>query len=93
MSAPLLTTPCGSSVPVGRSTVWTLDGTVSLNSIQLMRSISRVATMSRGAGGRVCACDGGGAQSATVTISASATADTKTLISLPSSVDEQNRER
>src|SRR5919197_5589300 len=49
MSAPLLMTPCGSSVPVGKSTVCTFDGTASLNSIQLMRSISRVETTSRGA--------------------------------------------
>src|SRR5688500_12686543 len=46
LSAPLFITPCGSSVPVGSSTVLTLDGTVSLNSIQLMRSISRVETKS-----------------------------------------------
>src|SRR5947209_11166893 len=54
MSAPLLMTPCGSSVPVGKRTVCTFDGTASLNSIQLMRSSSRVETTSR-AGGRVAA--------------------------------------
>src|SRR5215203_4653396 len=47
LSAPLFTTPCGSSVPVGSRTVVILDGTVSLNSIQLIRSISRVDTKSR----------------------------------------------
>src|SRR5262245_62294243 len=46
MSAPLLTTPCGSSVPVGRMTVLILEGTTSLNSIQLMSLISRVVTVS-----------------------------------------------
>src|SRR5678816_4803750 len=42
MSAPLLITPCGSSVPVGRITVLTFDGTSSLSSIQLMSERSRV---------------------------------------------------
>src|ERR1043165_9298828 len=46
MSAPLLTTPCGSSVPVGNITVLIFDGTTSLNSIQLMSLISRVVTAS-----------------------------------------------
>src|SRR5438105_13739867 len=46
LSAPLFLTPCGSSVPVGRSTVVMRDGTTSRNSIQLMRSISRVETKS-----------------------------------------------
>ena len=41
MSAPLLATPCGSSVPVGSSTVRIFDGTSSRNSIQLMRAMSR----------------------------------------------------
>jgi hypothetical protein len=47
LSAPLFATPCGSSVPVGSSTVWTFAGTVSRNSIQLIRSISRLGTESR----------------------------------------------
>ena len=42
MSAPLAVTPCGSSVPSGTSTVSTRFGTTSRNSIQLMRSSSRV---------------------------------------------------
>src|SRR5882672_7831707 len=46
MSAPLLITPCGSSVPVGRMTVLIFEGTTSLNSIQLMSLISRVVTAS-----------------------------------------------
>src|ERR1043166_4342632 len=46
LSAPLLMTPCGSRVPVGRRTVVIFDGTTSLNSIQLIRSISRVETTS-----------------------------------------------
>src|SRR5215210_1930997 len=46
MSAPLLTTPCGSSVPVGSRTVVIFEGTTSRNSIQLIRSISRVETTS-----------------------------------------------
>jgi hypothetical protein len=46
LSAPLLMTPCGSSVPVESSTVFIFDGTTSLNSIQLIRSISRVETES-----------------------------------------------
>ena len=45
-SAPLLMTPCGSSVPVGRITVLIFDGTTSLNSIQLMSAISRVVAAS-----------------------------------------------
>src|SRR4051812_906278 len=47
MSAPFAVTPCGSIVPIGRSTVLILPGTHSRNSIQLIRSISRVL----GAGG------------------------------------------
>src|SRR5262245_42771570 len=46
MSAPLLITPCGSSVPVGRITVLIFAGTTSLNSIQLMSLMSRVETVS-----------------------------------------------
>src|SRR5690349_9565513 len=46
MSAPLLMTPCGSIVPVGRITVLIFEGTTSLNSIQLMLLISRVLTTS-----------------------------------------------
>ena len=46
LSAPLLITPCGSSVPVDSSTVFIFDGTTSLNSIQLILSISRVETIS-----------------------------------------------
>jgi hypothetical protein len=46
MSAPLLITPCGSSVPVGKITVLILEGTASLNSIQFMSLMSRVLTMS-----------------------------------------------
>src|SRR6266513_3028081 len=46
ISAPLLITPCGSSVPVGRMTVLIFEGTTSLNSIQLMSLISRVVTAS-----------------------------------------------
>src|SRR5215216_5169134 len=46
MSAPLLITPCGSSVPVGSITVLIFEGTASLNSIQLMSLISRVVTTS-----------------------------------------------
>src|ERR1051325_7817478 len=46
MSAPLLITPCGSIVPVGRITVLIFAGTTSLNSIQLMSLISRVETVS-----------------------------------------------
>src|SRR6185503_11636679 len=46
MSAPLLTTPCGSSVPVGKITVLIFDGTTSLNSIQLISLMSRVVTAS-----------------------------------------------
>ena len=42
MSAPLAVTPCGSSVPSGTSTVSIRLGTTSRNSIQLMRSSSRV---------------------------------------------------
>src|SRR5262245_19892424 len=42
MSAPFAVTPCGSSVPRGRSTVWTRPGTHSWNSIQFRRSSSRV---------------------------------------------------
>ena len=42
MSAPLAVTPCGSSVPSGTSTVSIRFGTTSRNSIQLMRSSSRV---------------------------------------------------
>src|SRR5688500_2127289 len=41
MSAPFAVTPCGSSVPSGNSTVCTFDGTAALNSIQLMRAMSR----------------------------------------------------
>ena len=41
MSAPLFATPCGSSVPVGNSTVRIFDGTSSRNSIQLIRAMSR----------------------------------------------------
>ena len=33
LSAPLLTTPCGSNVPVGKITVRIFDGTNSLNSM------------------------------------------------------------
>src|SRR5687767_9583657 len=42
MSAPFAVTPCGSNVPSGRSTVVTFAGTYSRNSIQLIRSSSRV---------------------------------------------------
>src|SRR5215207_728087 len=81
MSAPLLTTPWGSSVPVGRSTVCTFDGTVSLNSIQLMRSISR---------SRTCAWDFG---TQTAASASRATAVQNILISLPSVDGEQYRGR
>src|SRR5438270_787367 len=86
MSAPLLMTPCGSSVPVGKRTVCTFDGTASLNSIQLMRSISRVETTSRAAGGegaeffRVCAA----ATKALAAANSKKTTDTEILISFPS---------
>src|SRR5262245_46486247 len=46
ISAPLLITPCGSRVPVGRITVLILAGTTSLNSIQLISLISLVETVS-----------------------------------------------
>src|SRR3954462_4555178 len=42
ISVPFAVTPCGSNVPNGNNTVSILDGTSSPNSIQLMRSISRV---------------------------------------------------
>src|SRR4051794_35359583 len=42
ISVPLAVAPCASIVPNGRSTVWILSGTHSRNSIQLIRSISRV---------------------------------------------------
>src|SRR3954467_7339012 len=42
MSAPFAVTPWGSIVPRGRRTVLILPGTHSRNSIQLIRSISRV---------------------------------------------------
>src|ERR1700730_10704285 len=42
MSAPLFSTPCASSVPVGRRTVEIFCGTHSRNSIQLISAISRV---------------------------------------------------
>jgi hypothetical protein len=42
MSVPLGATPCGSSVPRGSKTVWIFAGTHSRNSIQVMRSMSRV---------------------------------------------------
>ncbi len=41
LSAPLFTTPCGSSVPVVSSTVLTFVGTISRNSIQFSSSIQR----------------------------------------------------
>ncbi len=46
MSAPLLMTPCGSIVPVGRMTVFDLRRDESRKSIQLMSLMSRVATVS-----------------------------------------------
>src|SRR5256714_12167766 len=82
MSAPLLMTPCGSKVPVGSKTVVIFDGTTSLNSIQLMRSISRVETMSLWAGGvdadffKVCAV----ATRALAAANRSTIADTEILI-------------
>src|SRR5437667_12329187 len=42
ISAPFAVTPCGSMVPSGKRTVLIFPGTHSRNSIQLMRSISRV---------------------------------------------------
>src|ERR1700739_3194666 len=42
MSVPFAVTPCGSIVPSGNSTVSIFSGTHSRNSIQLIRSISRV---------------------------------------------------
>src|ERR1700682_154523 len=47
MSVPLAVTPCASSVPSGSSTVLIFAGTHSQNSIQLMRSISRVVGLVR----------------------------------------------
>src|SRR5262245_58257679 len=46
LSAPFAVTPCGSSVPVGNMTVFTLTGTTSLNSIQLIRFNSQVEGLS-----------------------------------------------
>src|ERR1700736_6129467 len=47
ISAPLAVTPCGSIVPSGNKTVSIFAGTHSRNSIQLMRSISRVLGVPR----------------------------------------------
>ncbi len=53
MSAPFAVTPCGSRVPSGTRTVSICSGTISRNSIQLMRSSSRVDGWRSGCGGRV----------------------------------------
>src|SRR3989441_2193912 len=47
LSVPRLVIPCASSVPTGRSAVPTWRGTISANSIQLMRSIRRSREMVR----------------------------------------------
>src|SRR5690349_837472 len=50
MSVPLAVAPWASSVPSGRSTVRIFSGTHSRNSIQLIRSISRVMGTESGIG-------------------------------------------